>query len=264
MIAAVFNRSIAVIYILFIAATSIPLFAMACLIRLITAPVDPRLRLLHLFTSFWASLYIWVFPAWIVRVEHRALIDPDKAYVMVSNHQSLVDILVVFRLFTHFKWVSKKEVFSLPLIGWNMALNRYVKLHRGVQESVMQMYEACDRHLQQGSSIYMFPEGTRSSTDEMREFKEGAFVLAKKNRVPLLVIAIDGSRDALPKHSLTFHGKHYITISVLGEIPYSEFADVAPRELARLVRARIARHLEERHLDTTAATDKVDSQLDSA
>jgi len=240
------NRLIALAYLLFIAVTSIPFYLIAVAIWLFTLPFDPRLRLLHQFTSAWASLYLWIFPAWSVTIENRGLIDRDTTYVMVSNHQSLVDILVVFSLFTHFKWVSKKEVFSLPLIGWNMSLNRYVRLERGLQESVIKMYEACDHHLQAGSSIYMFPEGTRSATDQMREFKEGAFVLAQNNRVPLLLIAIDGSRDALPKHSLTFHGSHHITLSVLGEIPYQEFADTPPGELAAQVRAKIADFIEGR------------------
>jgi len=205
---------------------------------------DRRLVILHHFTCFWASLYLWVFPAWSVSIEGREKIDRDKTYIMVSNHQSLVDILVVFSLFTHFKWVSKTEVFKIPLIGWNMVLNRYVKLIRGEQESIIKMYEACDIHLQQGSSIYMFPEGTRSPTGQIREFKEGAFVLAKKHQLPILTIAINGSKDALPKHSLNFHGKHHMILTVLGEIPYKDFAETPVKELAYQVRDKIGQHVE--------------------
>ena len=86
----------------------------------------------------------------------------DVAYVMVANHQSLLDILVLFRLFVHFKWVSKIENFRVPCIGWNMSLNRYIKLRRGDRESVEQMMAACERTLAEGNSIMMFPEGTRS------------------------------------------------------------------------------------------------------
>ena len=96
-----------------------------------TVLFDRRLVLLHRFTCFWASLYTWLNPAWRVRIEGREKIRPRTAYVMVANHQSLLDILVLFRLFTHFKWVSKIENFRVPCVGWNMSLNRYIKLRRG-------------------------------------------------------------------------------------------------------------------------------------
>lgn len=244
MIETLFNRTVAVSLIVFVALSSVLLFAVALLIWLATVLFDQRLVILHHFTCFWASLYLWVFPAWSVSIEGREKIDRNQTYIMVSNHQSLVDILVAFRLFTHFKWVSKKEVFRIPLIGWNMLLNRYVKLVRGEQEGIVKMYEACDIHLQQGSSIYMFPEGTRSPTGQVREFKEGAFILAKKHRLPILTLAINGSRDALPKNSLNFHGRHHMILTVLGEIPYEDFAETPVDELAYQVREKITRHVE--------------------
>ena len=69
---------------------------------------------------------------------------------MVANHQSLLDILVLFRLFAHFKWVSKIENFRVPLIGWNMSLNRYIQLKRGDKASILQMFEHCRRTLARG------------------------------------------------------------------------------------------------------------------
>ena len=100
-------------------------------IRVVTGPFDRRLVLLHRFTCFWASLYTWCNPAWQVTVEGCDKIRPGTTYVMVANHLSLIDILVLFRLFRHFKWVSKIENFKVPFIGWNMRLNRYIELRRG-------------------------------------------------------------------------------------------------------------------------------------
>lgn len=95
-------------------------------------------------------------------VRGRERIDPRATYVMVANHQSLLDILVLFRLFRHFKWVSKVENFKVPFVGWNMRLNRYIPLKRGDRASVIEMIARCERTLRSGSSIMMFPEGTRS------------------------------------------------------------------------------------------------------
>jgi len=123
----------------FLVTSSLLLFPVAVVIWAVTAPFDRNKRLLHQFTCFWASLYTWLNPAWRVHVEGREKIRREATYVMVANHQSLLDILVLFRLFVHFKWVSKIENFRIPCIGWNMSLNGYVKLRRGDKQSIGEM-----------------------------------------------------------------------------------------------------------------------------
>ena len=91
-----------VLFWVFLVASSALLFPVALLVWAASAPFDRRKRLLHQFTCFWASLYTWLNPAWRVRVEGREKIRPEATYVMVANHQSLLDILVLFRLFAHF------------------------------------------------------------------------------------------------------------------------------------------------------------------
>ena len=182
------TRLVSAAFLIIVALTSIPLFFIALLLRLFSYPLDRRLRLLHLFTCFWASIYTWMMPPWRIRIEGRENVRKDAAYVVVSNHQSQLDILVAFRLFFHYKWVSKIEMFRIPLIGWNMVLNRYVKLKRGDKESIGQMLRECEIHLDEGSSIFMFPEGTRSPDGEVKAFKPGAFQLALKKRAPILPI----------------------------------------------------------------------------
>ncbi len=229
----------------FLVASSILLFPFALLVWLLTVPFDRRLVWLHRFTCFWASLYTWLNPVWPVRVEGRERIRRDETYVMVSNHLSLLDILVTFRLFTHFKWVSKIENFRVPCIGWNMRLNRYIPLRRGDRQSVEQMFEACEKTLAEGSSIMMYPEGTRSVDGRMRPFKLGAFELAIRCRRPVLLIAIQGTGDALPKRGFVLRGRHPISLRVLGEIPVEELGD-DPEALCARARAEIAAAIGER------------------
>ena len=155
--------------------SSILLYPVALLVWAVTLPFDRRRVVLHRFTCFWASLYTWLNPAWRVRVTGRDKIRRGVTYVMVANHQSLLDILVLFRLFVHFKWVSKIENFRVPFIGWNMSLNRYIKLRRGSRDSVASMMQACGRTLAEGSSVMIFPEGTRSRDGRLQAFKPGAF-----------------------------------------------------------------------------------------
>lgn len=243
MLQSLIYRLIAITYIVFVFLTSFFFFIIALGIFVVTAPFDSRLWALHRFTSFWASLYIWVMPPWSVHVEGRELIDEDETYVIVSNHQSLVDILVAFTLFTHFKWVSKAELFNIPLIGWNMSLNRYIKLRRGQSASIKQMYAACEKHLRQGSSVYLFPEGTRSESGHMRPFKEGAFVLAKRMNLPILPIVINGSRTAVPKGSFNFHGKTRVEVTVLPPIPPEDFGEDEAKDLANRIHNLIEGHV---------------------
>ncbi|NNL66691.1 MAG: 1-acyl-sn-glycerol-3-phosphate acyltransferase [Myxococcales bacterium] len=236
----------------FLTVSSILLFPVAVLIWAVTAPFDRRKLALHRFTCFWASLYTWFNPAWPVRVHGRERIRPDETYVMVANHLSLLDILVLFRLFAHFKWVSKVENFRVPCIGWNMRLNRYIELRRGDRASVIEMMRACERTLGQGNSIMMFPEGTRSVTGTMRPFKTGAFELALKTRKPILPIVLTGTSNALPKRGFVLQGRHPIDVTVLEPIPFESFADLTAEELALRVRETIGAELSGKTLTPVA------------
>jgi 1-acyl-sn-glycerol-3-phosphate acyltransferase len=237
------DRFISVLYLIFICMTCIILFFGAFLVWAITVLFDRRLFILHKYTCFWGSVYTWCMPAWPVHILDRHNAKKSPTYVIVSNHQSQLDILVLFRLFIHFKWVSKEEIFKVPFVGWNMALNRYIRLKRGVKESIQKMMDDCERTLAQGNSVFIFPEGTRSPDGILKPFKAGAFILAKKLKLPILPIAVSGTKEALPKHSMNFHGRHHIYVKVLPEIAPESFENETVEELAERVRATISGHV---------------------
>jgi len=222
------------------ALSAIAIFPIALVVWLATRPFDRRGVVLHAFTSRWAWLYTLLNPAWRVRVDGREKFRPDQTYVVVANHQSLLDILVLFRLFRHFRWVSKIENFSIPIVGWIMRMNRYIELERGRAESVRRMLRACERALAEGNSLLIFPEGTRSETGALRPFKTGAFELARNARCPILPVVVHGTARALPKHGIVLQGRHAIRIEVLDEVPPDEFKEMSSAELAENVRERIA------------------------
>ena len=239
----------------FLTVSSIVLFPIAVVVWAVTAPFDRRKVALHRFTCFWASLYTWLKPVWPVTVSGRERIDDDEACVFVANHLSLLDILVMFRLFRHFKWVSKIENFRVPFIGWNMTLNRYIQLRRGDRSSVVQMMRECERTLAEGSSVMMFPEGTRSPSGRMRTFKTGAFEIALKSKVPIQPIVLQGTAHALPKRGFVLQGRHPIEVRVLDRIPYSTFEGMSVEELTAHVRGVIAGELDEKHLEPAPQPD---------
>lgn len=220
------------LYIAFLFTSSAILFIVALVIWLVTIPFDKQLRILHYFTMWWSSIYIQIVPTWKIKTKGREKVDFNKAYVIVSNHQSYLDIMAASFLFIPFKWVSKAEIFKVPFVGWNMKLNNYIELERGGRRSVAKMMTKCENTIKNGSSVFLFPEGTRSIDGNMRTFMPGAFVLAKRMKVDVLPIVINGTRDAVPKNSFRINNNAIITIQVLDPISYSDFADISAAELA--------------------------------
>jgi 1-acyl-sn-glycerol-3-phosphate acyltransferase len=198
----------------YLLASSIVLFFGALLLFVCTVPFDRRRAALHLYTCAWAYHYVRALPLWRAEFTGLSNIRRGETYVLVANHQSLGDILVLFGLFKHYKWVSKRVIFRVPFIGWNMWLNDYVGLTRGDPRSIEQMMQECRVHLRKGSSVMMFPEGTRSLDGEIKAFKHGAFTLACELGLPIVPIVIDGTRDALPKHGLLLEAPWWLPVRV--------------------------------------------------
>jgi 1-acyl-sn-glycerol-3-phosphate acyltransferase len=237
-----FARVVSYLYWAIALAIGIVMMPVAVLIWALTAPWDRRRVVVHQFTCLWGSIYSWINPMWRLRVEGRENMVPGQTYVIVANHASAADILVVYRLFRHFKWVSKAENFRAPIVGWTMTLNRYIPLRRGDKNSIIAMFDACRRELQWGSSVLLFPEGTRSLTDELRPFKRGAFEIAKSTRLPILPIVLEGTRAALASHGMTC-GRATMVVRILPPILPASFENTGPQELADQVREVFVQHL---------------------
>lgn len=231
-------RAFSLAYWVFVAATMPLFFLVALAIFLVTLPFDRRRVALHLFSCFWASFYVYANPLWRVRFTGRDKLPCRGPAVIVANHLSLVDILVLYGLYRPFKWVSKAELFRIPIVGWNMVLNDYVRLRRGDRESIRAMMDHCRRHLARGAPVLIFPEGTRSATGALQPFKDGAFRLAMDAAVPVFPVAIRGTYDTVPKSGLVLRNRMDGVVQVLAPLDPSRFATAA--ELRDAARAAIA------------------------
>ncbi len=223
------------LYLFFFGLSSVVFFLVAVIIRVLTFPFDKKIIISNMFSSFWASCYLWCVPTWSVKKYGLENFSLKKNYIIVSNHQSQIDILLAFNLFIPFRWVSKREVFSIPFLGWNMLLNKYVGIKRGDKNSAVKMMNQCESILGQGCSLFFFPEGTRSKSGELKPFKPGAFILSKKMKVNILPVIMQGTRDVLPKNSTRFAWKKNMSIKVLKEISYKEFENKSPQQAAEFV-----------------------------
>jgi 1-acyl-sn-glycerol-3-phosphate acyltransferase len=130
--------------------------------------------------------------------------------------------------------VSKGELFRVPIVGWTMSINDYVRIWRGDPESVRKMLEHCRRHLDRGAPVMIFPEGTRSRDGHLQRFKDGAFVLAREAGCPVIPIAVSGTFEALPKTGLAIQQGMTARVRVLDPIRPEDHPSVeALREAAR-------------------------------
>ncbi len=200
---------------------------------------DKRTLASHMMATFWAWHYQSLVPFWKLRLEGRNKIPWKRPVVMVANHRSLIDILALHKLRRPFKWVSKAENFKLPFVGMVLSLNNHVKINRESLRSGAQFLSQAELEMKKGSSILMFPEGTRSKSKDMRPFKEGAFLLAKKTGSGIIPIVHIGSEKTFDHGSWVLKGKAPIHIRVLDEIPVSEVERLEMKELMKLTREKM-------------------------
>jgi 1-acyl-sn-glycerol-3-phosphate acyltransferase len=174
------------------------------ILRLVTAPFDPGRYWAGLFFRKIAVVMATLNPLWHFRVTGTQPADPRRPYVVVSNHESFVDILLISHLPWEMKWLSKVEIMRIPVLGWDMRLAGDIPVERGTRKSALQAMRRCQEVLARKVSVIIFPEGTRSTSSEMLPFKDGAFRLAIDAGVPILPLVVRGTRTALPKHGWRF------------------------------------------------------------
>lgn len=125
--------------------------------------------------------------------------------IIVANHQSVCDIFLMGSLVAEpFKFIGKKEFLAIPFIGWILRFSQHITFNRNNRKQSMKAVKQAGEALDQGFSIVVFPEGTRTSDGEIKAFQSGPFYLAIKKQVPVVPIRLCGFREVLPKHSLRF------------------------------------------------------------
>lgn len=180
-------------------------------------------------------------PLWRFSVEGEPPADVrQRAYMVVSNHESTSDPFLLSWLPFDMRFVAKQSIFRLPLIGWLMKLSGDIPLERGNRESVARMREECLRTLAAGVPLMMFPEGTRSPDGALGPFKDGAFELAIQAQVPVLPVVVSGTRACRPKGSLWF-GQARARVRLLPPVPTAGLTREDVPRLREEVRAHIAR-----------------------
>lgn len=165
------------------------------------ALADASGRLQHRCARSWAR---WLLAVCGIRVKVRGAeqLDPGRTYVWTANHQSYLDIPVVFAwLPADFRIMAKASLFHFPFLGWHLRRSGHMPVERDNPTRAARSLLAAASHVRRGTAVFIFPEGGRSPDGQLREFRAGAFLLAIKAETPVVPVTIRGTHGALPMHS---------------------------------------------------------------
>jgi len=180
-----------------------------------------------------------------VRVSIKGLdkLEKNRPYIFAANHQSQFDIFALQGYLEYdFRWMAKKELFSIPVFGPAMRMAGYIPVDRAHGRKALKSLEEAAKRIADGTAVIVFPEGTRSKDGRLQPFKSGAMILAIKAGVPLVPMAIAGSHAVLPKGALLAKpGK--IVIRIGDPIDTKAYSLKQKTELAERLHETVARML---------------------
>ena len=199
---------------------------------------------IHKVASLWAKILLLICNTKVKVIGEENLLR-GKPQIFMANHQSDFDILISLAFIpVQFRWIAKKELFTIPVFGAAMRSAGYIEIDRSNREKAMQSIDEAALRIRRGKSIMTFPEGTRSRDGEIKAFKQGAFHLAIKSGVPIVPVSIIGSGRIMPKRSLRIKPGQ-IKLIIGKPIEVINFDIEKRRELIQKVRSEIIKNYNE-------------------
>ena len=228
----------------------------ATLLTLLFGLFDSQGKYANLISRFWSWLILTVAGV-SLRVSGLNHLDPRRQYVFMVNHQSNIDIPVLFQSLRGFqlRLLAKKEILWVPFFGWAMWAARHIAVDRGDRKDALRSLKKAQERMAGGISIVIFPEGTRSLDGGLLPFKRGGFWLAVKTQTPIVPVTINGSGKLLAKGDWRLRpGEIKITVGT----PLSVEGDGAKnlRALSARVRELIAANLDPAEETTDRKNDR--------
>lgn len=163
---------------------------------------DKAGSLTHSVGRFWGRM-ILIAAGVSVRVQGAERIPSYGSVIFMANHQSMFDIPVLFaHLPADFRWLAKKELFSIPLFGYSMGKAGHISIDRSDRKSAHGSLLKASRKIAAGTSVVVFPEGSRSPDGEIMPFKPGGFHLASRAGRPIVPVVISGTCKVMRKGGL--------------------------------------------------------------
>jgi 1-acyl-sn-glycerol-3-phosphate acyltransferase len=177
-----------------------------------------------------------------VRLEPRydPQLDPGASYVFLANHQSLFDIpALLLSSPGQVRLVAKRSLFRIPLFGWAMAMGGFIPVDRADRSTARETFSQAIAKLRHGTSVALFPEGTRAKGEALLPFQRGGFLIAMRSGLPIVPVGIRGTRDIRSTRGLAIH-PGVATVAYGAPIDPADYGIRRKGELAAEVRRRIA------------------------
>jgi 1-acyl-sn-glycerol-3-phosphate acyltransferase len=212
-------------------------------IIIILSLFDRKGNFVHYIGKFWSLMNLF-FSGARVKITGKEKIEKSRTYIVMSNHQSLFDVwALIGKIPLQLRWIVKWEILRVPIFGYALERMGHVYVDRKRRGAGSLSLEEAARKIKEGTSVIIFPEGTRSKDGNLMRFHRGGAIIAIKSGVSILPVTVNGSRFVLPKGTLDLMpGK--IEIVVGDGIDPGTFNKDQPDELTAVVKAVIEKNLD--------------------
>ncbi len=213
------------------------------LIVIMISPFDQNGNIVHYIGRFWSLLNIFL-AGTRVKIRGKEKIDKGSNYIVMSNHQSLFDVwALIGKLPLQIRWIVKKEIRKVPFFGYALEKMGHIYIDRHDRKNAYMGLEAAVQKIKKGTSIIIFPEGTRSKNGRLQRFRLGGATLAMRSGIHILPVTVNGGRFALPKGTLALMpGKMEIIVG--DPIDPCAFDENGKEELTAAVKSAIEKNLD--------------------
>lgn len=197
-------------------------FVLVTVAYLLTFFFDPYHQVPNRLLKGLAWVMFRINPGWQFEIQGADHSKVQKPTIVVSNHQSFLDMPLTYLLPWSMKWVAKKSLFRIPVLGWMIAMTGHIGIDRQSRRSVKKL-DKLVQPLREGIPGMIFPEGTRTADGELKPFKNGAFVLAQQYNFNVLPVVLEGGYAAMPAGSWKIKARQQFIVSVLEPIEPNDF-----------------------------------------
>lgn len=194
----------------------------------LTAPFDKHRQVCNRIMLTLGAYIVKLNPGWKMDIrgrEHLKRIS-NRGAILVSNHQSFMDMPLQCNIGLNFKWVARTELFKIPVMGWFMSLTKTVSINRD-KSSITGLSKQVIPLLNDGIDVLIFPEGTRSRDNNIKPFKKGAFMVAQEAGANVIPVVLDGAYQTLPPKSWKYRLNASLKLTILEPIDSNAFTDIS-------------------------------------
>ncbi|MBW2539196.1 MAG: 1-acyl-sn-glycerol-3-phosphate acyltransferase [Deltaproteobacteria bacterium] len=171
-------------------------------IVILISPLDRKGNFVHYIGKFWSLMNIFL-SGTRIKITGQEKIQKNQSYIVISNHQSLFDVwALIGKIPLQLRWIVKLEIRKMPIFGYALERMGHIYINRKTRSAAASSLEKAARKIKGGTSVIIFPEGTRSKDGHLLRFRRGGGIIALKSGVPILPVTVIGSRFVLPKDTL--------------------------------------------------------------